>query len=148
MVIYRFIKDLDVRPLVPGDVLSYKIDNELLICIFIKPGSSSFYRCLENAYKQIQSELTGYRYLAFQHVQKKGFISQNCFYRCIFLLQSIFSSRNAEIWICGTYEDHEAYYLNKFNKTIDSYKNEYNVIPHDNSRFINKLEKKEIQFAQ
>lgn len=148
MVVSRFLKDIELKPLTAGDSFIYKIDNEVLICIFIRPNISSFYKCIENAYKKMQSELTGYRYFAFQHMPKTGFLSQKCFHQCLFLIQSTFSGRNAEIWVCGTYEDYDAYCLNQFNKKIESYKNEHCPIPHGNSRCVNKLEKKEIQHLQ
>lgn len=97
------MKDINIKPIALGDVWSYKIGIEILFCIFIKPEheNPSYFKCLNKAFNEIKSEVTGYRYLAIQLERPSPLNLNNITGRTLILLTSIFNQASAEIWICG-----------------------------------------------
>lgn len=145
LVVYRLLQDIDVKPMVPGDILSYIINEELLICIMITPihNNPSFYKCLEKAYNKMKLKMTGYRYLALQQVQINS--QKYCFSQCIKLLKFIFGDKNSEIWICGNTDAYRSLnQLNEFNNTvkmaIDNNINDEHSNSSDKNCILNKIE--------
>lgn len=94
-----------------GDLLIYKVDSEVLFCLFIKPFDQNliYYKSLEKAFQDMKSQLTGYRYLGVQ--QEPLIYNKPYLYnlpRTLCILKSVFSVQNAEIWVCGDTEQHKA----------------------------------------
>lgn len=110
------MNDINIRPVAPGDIVSYKIGNEVLFCIFVVPEdrSQSYYENLEKAFLKMKSELTGYRYFGIQ----RG--SVNDLSRHLLLLQTVFNNLNAEIWLCNDTESNKANELRLYNSCINS----------------------------
>lgn len=99
-----------------GDLLTYTIDNEQLFCIFTMPidQSQNYYQCLEKAYIQMKSQVTGYRYLGIQQEPVNSWkMSRN-----LTLMSSIFNYHNAEIWLCGDTEFHTTKQFKQYNEIV------------------------------
>lgn len=107
------MEDINIKPMAAGDVLSYTINKEILFCVFTNPvdQNQSYFECLEEAFKKIKSQLTGYRFLAIQRESIDNEYTVNDTSRNVLLLQTIFNHLNAEIWICNDTDD-----LNKVNQ--------------------------------
>ncbi|VVC28862.1 Hypothetical protein CINCED_3A014362 [Cinara cedri] len=136
----KLLQDMHIKPRAPGEILSYKIHNELLICILISPIENNplFYQCLEKTYNKMKSQMTGYRYLAFQKKQNNGWISPICFSQCITLLQLIFNDSKAEIWLCGVQDNLRKYQLKQYQKTVNTAIKNQHIKPYSKSRYINR----------
>lgn len=104
-----------------GDLLMYKIDTEVLFCVFIKPFDqySSYFRCIEKAFQEMKSHLTGYRYLGVQQEPLTYKPNQHTLTRSLAILKSVFSNQNAEIWICGDTEQHKAHNYQQYKKIVN-----------------------------
>lgn len=106
------MEDINVKPVAAGDVLNYKINNEELFCIFIRPIDKNpcYFECLSKAFHTMKSQMTGYRYLA---IQRESINDPNVsgIPRHILLLQTVFSTIKAEIWICN---DNDLCEVNQF----------------------------------
>jgi len=104
-----------------GDFLMYKIDTEILFCVFIKPFDqyTAYFRCLEKTFQEMKSHLTGYRYLGVQQEPFTDKPNQVNLTRCLSMLKSVFSNQNAEIWICGDTEQHKAHHYQQYKKIVD-----------------------------
>jgi len=103
-----------------GDLLIYKVDSEVLFCLFIKPFDQNltYYRSLEKAFQDMKSQLTGYRYLG---VQQEPLGYKSYLYnlsRTLCMLKSVFSVQNAEIWVCGDTEQHKALNYQQYKKIV------------------------------
>lgn len=100
------MNDINTKPMTAGDLLTYTINGEHLFCIFTMPidHNQNYYKCLEKAYNQMKSQVTGYRYLGIQQEPV------NCWNmsRNLTLLGTIFNYNDAEIWLCGDTEFHKA----------------------------------------
>lgn len=116
----RLLKDINIKPMAPGDILSYKIDTEVLFCIFIKPfdQNPSYFRCLEKAFQEMKSQLTGYRYLGIQQDPLNHKTNIHNLSRNLIMLKSVFNNRNAEIWICGDTDQHNSFQYQQYKKTV------------------------------
>jgi len=103
-----------------GDLLMYKVDTEVLFCVFIKPFDqySAYFRCLEKAFQEMKSYLTGYRYLGVQQEPLIYKPNQHTLTRSLAMLKSVFSNQNAEIWICGDTEQHKAHHYQQYKKIV------------------------------
>ncbi|XP_016662883.1 uncharacterized protein LOC100570440 isoform X2 [Acyrthosiphon pisum] len=117
----RLLKDINIKPMAHGDFLMYKIDTEILFCVFIKPFDqySAYFRCLEKAFQEMKSHLTGYRYLGVQQEPYTYKPNQLTLSRCLAILKSVFSNQNAEIWICGDTEQHKAHHYQQYKKIVN-----------------------------
>lgn len=104
-----------------GDFLMYKIDTEVLFCVFVKPFDqySAYFRCLEKTFHEIKSHLTGYRYLGVQQEPFTHKPNQLTLTRSLSMLKTVFSNQNAEIWICGDTEQHKALTYQLYKKTVN-----------------------------
>jgi len=118
--IYRFLQDINVKPMAPGDLLTYQIDTEIVFCILIKPCNEnpSYFRCLEKAFQKMKSQLTGYRYLGVQQDPLNHNYNLPSLSRNLYLLKTIFSNRNAEIWVCGDTEQHKELQYQQYKKIV------------------------------
>lgn len=116
--ICRLLEDIQLKPMAPGDVLSYTVNSELLFCIFITPISSnqSYFCCLEKAFKKMKSQMTNYRYLGIQKDRTNPFLMS----RHLLLLKIVFSNFNCEIWICDDVDDRKFNQRRQYNKNIRS----------------------------
>jgi len=128
-----------------GDLLVYKIDSEVLFCLFIKPfdQNSTYYRSLEKAFQDMKSQLTGYRYLGIQQEPISYKPYQYNLPRTLYMLKSVFSVQNAEIWVCGDTEQHKAYNYQQYKKIVNDVielNQKRNSKP--NSKSKNRLERK------
>lgn len=105
-----------------GDVLSYKVDKEILFCIFTNPvdQNQSYFECIEEAFKKIKSQLVGYRYLAIQRESIDNEYTVNDTTRNVLLLQTIFNHLNAEIWICNDTDWNKVDQFKHYNKFVTS----------------------------
>jgi len=104
-----------------GDFLMYKIDTEILFCVFIKPFDqySAYFRCLEKAFQEMKSHLSGYRYLGVQLEPFTYKPNQLTLTRSLSMLKSVFSNQNAEIWICGDTEQHKALHYQQYKNIVN-----------------------------
>jgi len=104
-----------------GDLLIYKVDSEVLFCLFIKPfdQNSTYFRSLEKAFQKMKSQLTGYRYLGIQQEPISYKPYQHTLMRTLCMLKSVFSVQNAEIWVCGDTEQHKAYNYQQYKKIVN-----------------------------
>lgn len=100
----------------PGNVLSYIVNHEVILCIFIMPISSNplYFSCLEKAFKEIKSQMTGFRYLGIQHDRSNYYMMS----RHLLLLKTVFSDSNAEIWVCGDVDNCNTNQHKQYNKNI------------------------------
>ncbi|XP_060847866.1 uncharacterized protein LOC132927368 isoform X3 [Rhopalosiphum padi] len=116
----RLLQDINVKPVTAGDVLLYKIDTEVLFCIFIQSIDQhpSYCKSLEDAFQEMKSQLTGYRYLAIQQDPLNHKTNMHHFARNLAMLKSVFSNRNAEIWICGDTEQHNTLQYQQYKKIV------------------------------
>ncbi|XP_050063348.1 origin recognition complex subunit 1-like isoform X3 [Aphis gossypii] len=116
----RLLKDINIKPMAPGDILSYKIDTEVIFCIFIKPfdQNPSYFRCLEKAFQEMKSQITGYRYLGVQQDPLNHKTNIHNLSRNLIMLKSVFSNRNAEIWVCGDTDQHNSFQYQQYKKTV------------------------------
>ncbi|XP_025196678.1 uncharacterized protein LOC112595618 isoform X3 [Melanaphis sacchari] len=116
----RLLNDINIKPMAPGDILLYKIGTEVLFCIFIKPfdQNPSYFKCLEKAFQEMKSQLTGYRYLGVQQDPLIHKTNTHNLARNLSMLKSVFSNRNAEIWVCGDTEQHKTYQYQQYKKTV------------------------------
>ncbi|XP_060856713.1 uncharacterized protein LOC132934430 isoform X4 [Metopolophium dirhodum] len=117
----RLLKDINIKPMAHGDFLMYKIDTEILFCVFIKPFDqySAYFRCLEKAFQEMKSHLTGYRYLGVQLEPFTYKPNQLTLTRSLTMLKSVFSNQNAEIWICGDTEQHKALHYQQYKNIVN-----------------------------
>lgn len=117
----RLLKDINIKPMAHGDLLTYKIDSEVLFCIFIKPldQNSAYFRCLEKAFQEMKSQMTGYRYLGIQQEPISYRSYQHTLPRTLCTLKSVFSVQNAEIWICGDTEQHKALNYQQYKNIVN-----------------------------
>lgn len=116
------MEDINIKPIAPGDVWSYKIGIELLFCIFIKPEhqNPSYFRCLNKAFNMIKSAVTGYRYLGIQ-LEQPALLDRNFnTNRTLIMLQSVFSQASAEIWLCGDNKHINSQKYQQYRKTVDT----------------------------
>lgn len=115
------LKDINIKPVAPGDVLWYEIDKEILFCIFIEPinQNPSYYKCLEEAFRKIKALSTGYRYLGIQYGPVDCMDPYNVFSRESLLLLTIFDHHHCEIWLCGDNDDFRAYQYNQYRKFVN-----------------------------
>lgn len=103
----RLLEDINIKPVAAGDILTYKIGTELLICIFVMPMNKNptYFTSLEKAFTEMKSLMTGYRYLGIQYVPMRHEHYNSRPYYCIprnlLLLREIFDRKSAEIWLCG-----------------------------------------------
>lgn len=102
----------------PGDVWTYKFDEEVLFCIFFTHNNRSYFECLEKAFKTIKSQLTGYRYLGIQQDPIDYSYKMHNISRHLTLIKSVFSSHDAEIWICGDTSTHKSQ-VQQFQKVVN-----------------------------
>ncbi|XP_026818402.1 protein PF14_0175-like isoform X3 [Rhopalosiphum maidis] len=141
----RLLQDINVKPVAAGDVLLYKIDTEVLFCIFIQSIDQhpSYCKSLEDAFQKMKSQLTGYRYLAIQQDPLNHKTNIHNFARNLAMLKSVFSNRNAEIWICGDTEQHNTLQYQQYKKTVtDTIDVSHKRHSKTSSRSKNKLDRK------
>lgn len=115
----RLLKDITIKPLEPGDTLSYEVDKGELFCIFILPVDKNpfFFKCIEKAFKKMKLQMPGYRYLG---IQKDYVYSEDCniIPRCLLLLRTIFDNQSGEIWLCGNTDCSRQNQYVHYNNTI------------------------------
>lgn len=116
------MEDINIKPMAAGDVLSYTVNNEMLFCVFTNPvdQNQSYFECLEEAFKKIKSQLTGYRFLAIQRESMDNEYTVNDTSRIVLLLQTIFTHLNAEIWICNDTDLNKVDQFKHYNKFVTS----------------------------
>lgn len=103
-----------------GDVLTYKVDKEVLFCIFFTHNNPSYFECLEKAFKEIKSQLTGYRFLGIQQDPINYSNKHHGVSRHLALIRSVFSNHDAEIWICGDTNMHKSQQMLQFQKVVNN----------------------------
>lgn len=103
-----------------GDVLSYRINNEELFCIFTKSidQNPSYFECLEKAFQSLKSQMSGYRYIAIQRESIYDLNIKSSTSRHILLLQTVFSTFKAEIWICNNNDLCEAHQFEHYKSFV------------------------------
>lgn len=94
------MKDLKNTKLKSGNIKSYCVKNENIICVFYQ--QSSYYSSLEKAFKEICSCFNFYIYFAIQ----SGLIKDNLEHLAwiVLILRSISHYNKAELWLCGDTE--------------------------------------------
>lgn len=113
------MEDINIKPVAAGDILSYTIDTELLICIFVKPMDSSYFKCLEKAFTEMKLLMPGYRYLGIQYSTDDNFgKSYSHIPRNLLLLQSVFDKEKAEIWMCGDSKQNKSKEIEYYNRIV------------------------------
>lgn len=112
------MKDITIKPMAAGEVLTYKVDKEVLFCIFFTHDNPSYFECLEKALKEIKSQLTGYRYLGIQQDPINYNHKNHGISRHLALMRSVFSNRDAEIWICGDTNMHRSQQMQQYQKVV------------------------------
>ncbi|XP_015376653.1 PREDICTED: uncharacterized protein LOC107170631 isoform X6 [Diuraphis noxia] len=117
----KLLEDINVKPMTHGDLLIYKVDSEVLFCLFLKPYDQNpmYFRSLEKAFQEMKSQLTGYRYLGIQQEPISYKPSQHILPRILCVLKSVFSVQNAEIWVCGDTEQHKTYNYQQYKKVVN-----------------------------
>lgn len=115
----RLIKDISIKPMTAGDVLTYKVDKEVLFCIFFTYDNPSYFECLEKALREIKSQVTGYRFLGIQQDPLNNSHKNYGIYRHVAVMRSVFSNHDAEIWICGDTDTHRSYQMQQFQKVVN-----------------------------
>lgn len=89
------LNDIKNKELNPGDIAQYPVNDEMIICVFIK--AQSYYSCLEDAFRKIHRSTKDYIYMAIQsgpidyHPKQISWI--------VLIYRSIFN--NSELWLCG-----------------------------------------------
>lgn len=122
-----------------GDVLSYKINNEELFCIFTKSidQNPSYFECLEKAFQSMKLQMSGYRYLAIQRESINDPNTKSGTPRHILLLQTVFSTFKGEIWICNNNDSCEVNQFEYYNSFVT------NTMVERNKRYSLKLNSKQ-----
>ncbi|XP_050438282.1 GATOR complex protein WDR24-like isoform X4 [Adelges cooleyi] len=116
----QLINDINMKPMAPGEIRMYKINGEVLICVFVKSldKDRDHYKSLEKAFNLIKTQLSGYRYLGLQQRSASSEYDFDIMSHQIILLRSVFNNQNAEIWLCGDNDSHKAMQYEQYQKIV------------------------------
>ncbi|XP_050530524.1 uncharacterized protein LOC126899551 isoform X2 [Daktulosphaira vitifoliae] len=122
----KLLNDINIKPMASGDVLMYKINGEVLLCIFVNSFGQhkDRYKCLEKSFNKIKSMLNGYRFFGIQQNLKVSDSESEDIWRKVFLLRSVFTKQSGEIWMCGDTNAHKLMQYEEYKKTVNDAMND------------------------
>lgn len=113
------MKDLKSIKLEPGNIKSYFVKNEYIICVFYQ--QSSYYDSLEKAFRKICSKFKNYLYFAIQSGPVSGDLKRLAW--IVLILRSICNSNSGELWLCGDTEQTDNLYYDQYCKDLRNFEN-------------------------
>lgn len=100
----------------PGDIKIYKVDNEVIICIFTT--QTAYYSSVEKGFKNLKLQTTNqYKFMALQSGPTELRDNFQHTLWIVLIWRSIFT--NSELWLCGDpKQKHHTFFNLSMNKPI------------------------------